>query len=244
MFGEKYPDPVRVILIGAEKPENATPENSVEFCGGTHLHHTGQAGYFMIHREDAVGKGVRRLTCKVGGAAVEQVQRETRLLMDLADKFSCEWDKLPDRVEALQEEVRKLQAQAKKGAAGDLASAADKLLDASTEIGGARVVVGELPPAPVDQVRTQLDRLRQKAKSAAIVVGFADDGKVTLLAAVTDDLHGKGLEAGKLVGEVAKVVGGKGGGPKHLAQAGGKDPAKLGEALALARKLIGEKLKG
>jgi alanyl-tRNA synthetase len=242
VFGEKYPDPVRVLLIGAEKPEDATLEASVEFCGGTHVNHTGQIGYFMIHREEGVAKGIRRLTCMTGEKAVLQGQREARLLMSLADEINCKWEDLPDRVKALQEEVKKLQTQLKKGGASDLNAAADRLLSAATEIGGARVVVGEMPAAPLDQMRSQMDRLRQKAKTAAIVLGWADEGKVTLLAAVTEDLHGKGLEAGKLVGEVAKVVGGKGGGRKDLAQAGGNDPSKLGEAMERAKAIIHERL--
>ena len=91
-------------------------------------------------------------------------------------------------------------------------------------------------------MRQQLDRLRQKAKSAVVVIGWVEDDKVQLLAAVTEDLTKKGLAAGKLIGEVAKVVGGRGGGRKDMAQAGGSEPAKLSEALALARKLASEKL--
>jgi alanyl-tRNA synthetase len=241
LFGEKYPDPVRVILIGAEKPEDATIENSVEFCGGTHLNHTGQTGYFMIHREDAIGKGVRRLTCLAGQKAVQQVQSETRTLMDLAEKMGCQWNDFPQRVQALQEDVKKLQTQLKKGLAGDLNSAADKLLAEALVVNGANVIVGELPAAPIDQMRAQVDRLRTKAKSAVVCLGWVEDGQVMLLAGVTDDLTKK-IEAGKLIGEMAKVVGGKGGGRKDMAQAGGNDPSKLGEALALAKKTAQEKL--
>jgi alanyl-tRNA synthetase len=101
-----------------------------------------------------------------------------------------------------------------------------------------------MPPAPAEQMLQQADRLRQKAGSAVVVLGWAEDGKVQLLAAVTDDLTKKGLHAGKLVGEVAKVVGGKGGGKPNMAQAGGKDPAKLGEALKHARELAKQQLGG
>src|SRR5262249_55474866 len=103
------------------------------------------------------------------------------------------------------------------------------------------IVVGAMPAAPVEQMRQQLDRIRQKAKSAVVVLGWAEDSKVTLLAAVTEDLTKK-IEAGKLVGEVAKVVGGKGGGRKDMAQAGGAGPDGRGEALDLAGKVAAEKL--
>ena len=124
----------------------------------------------------------------------------------------------------------------------DLQGAADKLLATASEVKGAKVIVGEMPAGPDEQMRQQIDRLRQKAGSAVVVVGWSDDGKVQLIAAVTDDLVKRGLHAGKLVGEVAKVVGGGGGGKPNLAQAGGKEPAKLAEALQLARTLAGEQL--
>jgi alanyl-tRNA synthetase len=144
----------------------------------------------------------------------------------------------------LQEEVKKLQAQLKKGAATDLTAAGDKLLAAALDVNGAKVVVGEMPAAPEEALRTQVDRLRQKAGSAVVVIGWADDGKVGLMAAVTDDLVKKGVKAGTLVAEAAKVVGGKGGGRPTLAQAGGKEPAKLPEALRTAQKMAREQLAG
>jgi alanyl-tRNA synthetase len=242
VFGEKYPDPVRVLLIGAERPEEATPEQSVEFCGGTHLSHTGQAGFFKIVSQEAVGKGIRRVTAVTGREAVATVQKLAGLVNELAGELNCKADELPSRVASLQDEIKKLQQQLKKGAGTDLQSSADKLLAGATEAGGAKVIVGEMPPGPEEQMRQQVDRLRQKAASAVVVIGWAEDGKVQLIAAVTDDLVKRGLHAGKLVGQVAKVVGGGGGGKPTLAQAGGKDPSKLGEALALARQLAGQQL--
>jgi alanyl-tRNA synthetase len=245
VFGEKYPDPVRVLLIGPEKPEEATLEDSVEFCGGTHLNHTGQAGFFKIVSQELVGKGVRRVTAVTGREAVATVQRLSAVVDDLAARFNCAPEDVPRRVEVLQEEVKKLQTQLRKGTASDLAGAGDRLLAQAIESNGAKIIVGEMPAAPIEQMRQQLDRLREKAKSAVAVIGWADEGKVGLLSLVTDDLGKKGLHAGKLIGEVAKVVGGKGGGPATgIAQAGGKDAAKLGEALQLARKLAIEKLGG
>lgn len=243
VFGEKYPDPVRVLMIGATKPEEATAENSVEFCGGTHLEHTGQAGFFKIVSQEAVGKGVRRVTAVTGPRAVEAVQKLASVVDDLTGRINCKPEELPARVEALQEEIKKLQAQLKKGAATDLQGVADKLLADAPEVNGAKIIVGEMPAGPEEQMRQQVDRLRQKAGSAIVVLAWVADDKVGLLAAVTDDLVKKGGHAGKLVGQVAKAVGGGGGGKPTLAQAGGKEPAKLGEALELARKLAKETLK-
>jgi alanyl-tRNA synthetase len=122
--------------------------------------------------------------------------------------------------------------------------AADKLLAQAVQVNEAKVIVGEMPAGPEEQMRNQIDRLKQKAGSAVVVVGWRDDGKVGLLAAVTDDLVQKGVHAGKLVGQVAKVVGGGGGGKPSMAQAGGKEPAKLPEALELAQNLASRQIRG
>jgi alanyl-tRNA synthetase len=234
-FGDKYGDVVRVVEIG--------DGFSREFCGGTHLEHTGQAGFFKIVSEEGIAKGVRRLTCVTAREAVATVQKQDAILTNLMDRFRCKPEELPARVDSLQEEIKKLQQQLRKGTATDLQGAADKLLASAAEINGAKIIVGEMPAGPEEQMRQQIDRLRQKAVSAVVVLGWADDGKVQLLAAVTDDLVKKGLHAGKLVGQIAKVVGGGGGGKPTMAQAGGKEPAKLGEALELAKNLATAELK-
>jgi alanyl-tRNA synthetase len=233
-FGDKYGDVVRVIEIG--------DGFSREFCGGTHLEHTGQAGFFKIVGEEAVGKGVRRLTCVTAREAVATVQKQDAILTDLTGRFRCKVEELPARIDVLQEEIKKLQQQLKKGAATDLQSVADKLLASAAEVKGTKVIVGEMPAGPEEQMRQQVDRLRQKAGSAVVVLGWSEDSKVQLIAAVTDDLVKKGVHAGKLVGQVAKVVGGGGGGKPTMAQAGGKEPAKLAEALELAKKLAREQM--
>src|SRR5262249_42592057 len=165
------------------------------------------------------------------------------ILADLSGRFRCKPDELAGRVDGLQEEIKKLQQQLKKGAATDLQGVADKLFAGAEEVQGARIIVGEVPAGPEEALRQQVDRLRQKAGSAVVVVGWSEDSKVGLLAAVTDDLVKKGLHAGKLIGQVAPVVGGKGGGRPNMAQAGGKDPAKLTEALELAKTLVRDMMK-
>ncbi|HEV3203091.1 MAG TPA: DHHA1 domain-containing protein, partial [Gemmataceae bacterium] len=242
VFGEKYPDPVRVLLIGVENPDLANLNHAVEFCGGTHLIHTGQVGFFKIVGQEAVGKGVRRVTAVTGKEAVRTVQVMDTILNNLANQFSCKPQDVTERVETLQEEIKKLQQQLKKEAATDLQGIADKLYAAAAELQGAKLIIGEIPAGPEEQMRQQVDRLRQKAGSAVVVLGWSDDGKVGLIAAVTEDLVKKGLHAGKLVGQVAKVVGGGGGGKPTMAQAGGKEPQKLPDAMQLARKLAEEML--
>jgi alanyl-tRNA synthetase len=233
-FGDKYGDVVRVVEVG--------DGFSREFCGGTHLEHTGQIGYFKIVGEEAVGKGVRRLTCVTAREAVAAVQKEDAILANLTSRFRCQLEELPARVSGLEEEIKKLQQQLKRGSAGDLQGAADKLLTDAPQVNDARIIIGEMPAGPEEQMRQQVDRLRQKAGSAVVVLGWPDDGKVQLIASVTEDLVKKGLHAGKLIGQVAKVVGGGGGGKPTMAQAGGKDPSKLSEALQLAKKLAADLL--
>ncbi|MCE9531468.1 MAG: alanine--tRNA ligase [Planctomycetes bacterium] len=238
VFGEKYPDPVRVVMIGAESPDHATLDNSVEFCGGTHMPRSGTIGYFKILSQEGVSKGVRRVTATTGRQSLNVLQKMTSVVDTLSSKLNCRAEEVPARVDALQEEIKKLQKQIQKGAAGDLNSAGDKLFDAATVIGSSKLLVGEVPGAPVDQMRAQVDRLRQKAGSSLIVLGWKnDDGTGGFVVGVTDDLIKKGIKAGDIIKPVAEIGGGKGGGPPNLANAGCKDVAKLGPALDKAMEL-------
>jgi alanyl-tRNA synthetase len=244
VFGEKYPDPVRVILVGADDPAKVTADLSVEFCGGTHAPTTGRIGFFKIVSQEAVGKGVRRVTAVTGRAALEELENRNAVLDELAGRFHCRPEELPSRVEGLQEQVKKLQEQLKKGATADLAGVVDKLIDEAPTVGGAKLIVAQLPAGTTtDAVRTQIDRIRQKCGSAFVVFGWTEDeGKVPLIAALTNDLVKKGLKAGDVVKQVAAVVGGSGGGKPDMAQAGGKDASKLPDAIQKAAALGREML--
>ena len=245
VFGEKYPDPVRVVMIGTDNPDHVTADMSVEFCGGTHVPRTGTIGLFKLVSQEAVAKGVRRVTAVTGRAAYADTQARGAVLEELTGRFQCKPDELPARVDALQEQVKKLQDQLKKGAAADLGGVVDKLLEAAPMLGGATVVVGQLPDGTTtDAARTQVDRVRQKVGASFVVFGWTEEGgKVPFLAAMTADLVKKGVKAGDVVKQVAAVAGGSGGGKPDLAQAGGKDAAKLPEALAKARELAEQLLK-
>jgi alanyl-tRNA synthetase len=237
VFGEKYPDPVRVVLIGPESPEQATLDDSVEFCGGTHVPRTGTIGYFKIASQEGVAKGVRRITAVTGRVASDTLSKITASVDELSAKFQCKPEDLPARVDALQDEIKKLKAQIAKGQAADLTGVVDKLIADAAEVNGTKVVVGRLPSGTTDQVRVQVDRVRQKVPSAFICFVWEDDGKVPVLAALTPDLVKKGLKAGDIVKQVAAVVGGSGGGKPDLAQAGGKDATKIDAAVAKAKEL-------
>ncbi|MBA2224616.1 alanine--tRNA ligase [Thermogemmata fonticola] len=239
VFGEKYPDPVRVVLIGTHSPEHVTLENPAEFCGGTHVAHTGQIGCFKILSQEAVAKGVRRITAITGPAAFDLIQSRAFLLEDLALQLQCRPEEVRERITSLQDQLKKLQEQLKKSSTVDLTALVDKLWADAPLIGSTRLIIAQLPnDVPLEAVRAQVDRLRQKCPSALVVFGWIDSsGKVPLLAAVTPDLVGKGIHAQALVKQLAAIVGGGGGGKADFAQAGGKLPEKLPEALQLAEQL-------
>ena len=152
-------------------------------------------------------------------------------------------DQLLLRVQGLIDDNKNLKKQLKKGAGADLKAIAQQLLDNAKTIGQAKIIVGDIPSAPVEAIRSQIDWLRKKAKSAAIVLASAiDDSKVMIFAAVTDDLIEKGLKAGDIVKNIAPVIGGGGGGRPQLAQAGGKKPENIPDALKAANEFITAKL--
>jgi alanyl-tRNA synthetase len=243
VFGEKYPDPVRVVLIGPESPEKATPDDSIEFCGGTHMPSTGAIGYFKVVSQESVAKGIRRITATTGRVATETLAKMSTAIDDLTGRFQCAVEEIPARIDALQDELKKLKGQLTKAQLADLSGVVDQLLAAATEVNGTKVVVGQLPGGTVEQVRTQIDRVRQKCASAFVTFIWEDDGKVPVILALSPDLVKKGMKAGELVKGVGAVVGGSGGGKPDLAQAGGKDPARIPDALKRAMELASETLK-
>ena len=244
LFSEKYGDTVRVVAIGTDDPENLEPAFSREFCGGTHVQNTADIGAFKIVREESVATGVRRITALTGRTLNEQLLQQSTYVEKLGQLLKATPDELETRVQKLIDENKKLKAQLKKGTGSDLKSVSQKLLDDALSAGSAKVIVGELPTASVELIRGQIDWLRQKTGSmAAIIASQTEEGKVLLFAAVTDDLiKSNGLKAGDIVKVSAPIVGGGGGGKPQLAQAGGKNPDKIPEALEAAKNLILEKL--
>jgi alanyl-tRNA synthetase len=241
VFGEKYPDPVRVVMIGAESPEEITSDLSVEFCGGTHLNRTGSIGYFKITGQEGVAKGVRRLTAVTGRSANQQIEKLAKVTQELSEKLNCRLEEIPTRVESLHEELRKLQKQLQKGIAADLNTVGDSLLASAKEINGSKFIVGEVPSAPVDQLKSQIDRLKTKAGSGVVILLWKGEEGNGILVGVTEDLIKRGMKAGDIIKPIAEAAGGKGGGPPTMAQAGIKDASKLPAALAKAME-AGEKL--
>jgi alanyl-tRNA synthetase len=241
LFGEKYGDHVRVIGIGADSENALHDAFSKEFCGGTHVSATGQIAGFGILKEESVAAGVRRITALTGPGLMRHLTDRARIVDELIESLKTPAEQVVARVTKLIDDNKALTKQLKTAGqrgTSDTMTEAAKLYEQAEQIGGAMLIVGQLSDTPIEQARAAMDSLRMKAKSAVVVLGMADgDGKVTLLAAVTDDLIKK-VKAGDIVKEIAPIVGGGGGGRPQMAQAGGKDPDKLPDALARAKDTI------
>ncbi len=233
LFGEKYPDVVRVVSVG---------EYSKELCGGTHLENTSQVGLFKILSEESVSSGIRRITALTGPAAWEYVRRHEAALSRTAALLRVPAEDVPDRVESLTKEIRQLKKHAASAPREDGVTV-EKLLEGAEEVAGTKIVVAEVAGGDADSLRQLIDQLRRKSPPLATMLGVRqEEGRVLLIAGLSRELTGKGLDAVKWVRKVAKVVAGGGGGRPDMAQAGGKNAEKLGEALQLARESIEEML--
>ncbi|MCD6393389.1 MAG: alanine--tRNA ligase [Planctomycetes bacterium] len=242
LFGEKYGSEVRVVGIGANSAAQITQAFSREFCGGTHLDNTGQIGGFAIIKEESISAGVRRITALTGAGLVDYLLERGKIVDNLTTLLKAPPEQITSRVEKLLADNKKLakdlKSAAKKGGT-DIISESAQLLNNAEKIGETAIITGALSQCPIDQARQAIDSLKKKAKSAAIVLGIPQgEDKVMLLAAMTDDLIKKGLKAGDLIKQIAPIVQGRGGGKPQMAQAGGKNPAKLPQALEKATELI------
>ena len=234
LFGEKYGDEVRVIGMG---------EFSTELCGGTHVRRTGDIGFFKIVSESGVAAGIRRVEAVTGEGALAYVQEQEARLSGAASLLKAQPQdvgqkivQLMDGARALEKELARLKSKAASAQGHDLALQA-------ADVGGVKVLSVALEGADAKALRETLDKLKDKLKSAAVVLASTEGGKVSLIAGVTADLTAK-VKAGELVNFVAQQVGGKGGGRADMAQAGGTDVAKLPAALASVQIWVQQKLGG
>lgn len=224
LFGEKYPDQVRVVKMG---------EFSIELCGGTHLSNTGQVGLCKIVNEEPVAKGVRRIHALTGPKALEKTRNTEKLLHEIALLLKApRTDELPHRISHLQEELRETKKQLLKYSSKSLAGTADEILQNAPTVNDVKIVSYHAKDVTRDDLRELADLLRKKGKQVALILGTVIDGKVALMAAVNQELVKQGLKAGDCVKVAAQVVGGGGGGRPDMAEAGGKHPEKLDEALS------------
>ncbi|WP_337175675.1 alanine--tRNA ligase [Paludisphaera sp.] len=234
LFGEKYPEIVRVVRMG---------DFSRELCGGTHLDSVGQVGPFKILGEESVAAGTRRIIALTGQAALDFVRQEEEALAEVAATLRVPPAQVGGRIAALLEEVKTLKKQAaqRKPESGPKATP-DELLAAARAAGEAAVVIAAVE-ANLDEMRVLIDGLRRKRpENLAVLLIAAVDGKVSLVSAFSQDLVAKGRHAGQWLKKVAPAVGGGGGGRPDMAQAGGKDPAKIPDALELAWAVVREEL--
>jgi alanyl-tRNA synthetase len=232
LFGEKYDSDVRVLSIG---------DFSMELCGGTHVERAGDIGLFKITGESGVAAGVRRLEALTGRGAYEWVVHTDQVLRDIAAMLRGSREDVDEKVRELVERSRKLEKEVQQlksklasGQGGDLSAGAK-------DVGGIKVLAAQIDGADVRSLREALDRLKDKLGSSVIVLGSVQEGKVLLVAGVSDDLVAR-LKAGEIAGLVAAKVGGRGGGRADFAQAGGTQPENLSAALAGVESLVRSRL--
>jgi alanyl-tRNA synthetase len=232
LFGEKYASDVRVLSFG---------DFSKELCGGTHVTRAGDIGLFKIISESGVAAGVRRIEALTGAAAYEWVVRTDEVLRDVAAMVRGGREDVEDKVREvlersrkLEKEVQQLKSKLASGQGGDLTAQAK-------EVGGIKVLAAQIDGADAKSLRNAVDQLKTKLGSSVIVLATVHDGKVVLVAGVSNDLLGR-LKAGDIVGVVAAQVGGRGGGRADFAQAGGTQPENLSLALAGVETLVSSRL--
>ena len=232
LFGEKYGESVRVLDIGSSR----------ELCGGTHVARTGDIGLFKITYEGGVAAGIRRVEAVTGKGALEYVQSRDALLEGAAAALKAPVAEIASRIAQMQAEARATERELARIKARAAASAGDDLAGDAVDVNGAKIVAATIDGADARALRETMDKLKDKLKSAAIVLSSIADGKVTLIAGVTSDLTAR-VKAGELVNHVAQQVGGKGGGRADMAQAGGTDAAALPRALQSVRGWVEQRLR-
>ncbi|MCT7956685.1 alanine--tRNA ligase [Laspinema palackyanum] len=234
MFGEKYADEVRVIDF---------PGVSMELCGGTHVSNTSEIGAFKIVSESGVASGVRRIEAVAGPAILDYLEVRDRVVRELSDRFKVKPEEICDRIDSIQGELKATQKQLDSLKSELAIVKSEQLLVDAEFIGEFKLIVANLGEVDADALKTAAERLLQKLGNGAVVLGSVPSSdKVSLVAAFSKEVNAKGLQAGKFIGAIAKICGGGGGGRPNLAQAGGRDPNQLKEALETAKTQLKEGL--
>jgi alanyl-tRNA synthetase len=231
MFGEKYASEVRVIDFSGV---------SMELCGGTHVKNTAEIGAFKIISETGISSGIRRIEAVAGAAILDYLAVRDKVVKELSDRFKVKPEEISDRVNSLQAELKATQKELE-AAKQELAVAkSDTLLSQAETVGNYKILVTNMGNLDAKSLQAAGERLQQKLGKSAVVLGsIPEEGKVSLVAAFSQEIiKDKQLQAGKFIGGIAKICGGGGGGRPNLAQAGGRDGSKLGEALDAAKKQL------
>ena len=229
LFGEKYGDIVRVVQVG---------DYSIELCGGCHVRNTAEIGLFKIVSESGIGAGTRRIEAVTGQGAYEEMNAKLELLEQAAEVLKTNVKEVPKRIEALQSDLKDAQRENESLLAKLGNKEAGEILEKVKEIDGIKLLAEKVNAKDMNHLRTMVDDLKAKLGSAVIVLGAVQNEKVNISAGVTKDLIERGFHAGKLVKQVAEACGGGGGGRPDMAQAGGKQPERLAEALASAEEWV------
>jgi alanyl-tRNA synthetase len=229
MFGEKYGETVRVVTVHPE---------STELCGGTHVRRSGDIGLFKIASESGVASGVRRIVALTGIGALQYVREQEHELRRAAELLKTNPKELSKRVEATQKRVKELERKVEEVAVKAQTAGSKDLLEQAREVNGMKVLATRVDSGEDSVLRGMADQLRDRIRSGVVAIGGEKDGRAIILVAATKDVVAKGINAGALVREMAKEVGGKGGGKADMAQAGGPDAAKLPAALDKLYELV------
>ncbi|NBR86259.1 MAG: hypothetical protein EBS84_14845 [Proteobacteria bacterium] len=235
-FGDKYGDTVRVVQIGGHAAK--LDGYSMELCGGTHTRATGEIGLFRIVGENAIAAGVRRIEAVAGLTAFDAMRLDRELIRTIAGKVNSPVHELEKKIEALLAHQKELEKQLKAAAQREAAGTAKTLLTSAEAVNGTPAIIANIAGADGDTLQTIADALKSHGFKGVIVLGGAANGAVALVAAVSLEFTAK-VQAGKLIQAIAPIVGGKGGGKPDNARGGGKDAAKLDEALAKVKTLLG-----
>ncbi len=234
LFGEKYGDVVRCVQAG---------DYSMELCGGTHVKNISEIGLFKVVSEGAVAAGVRRIEAVTGMGAYQYALQKEQLVAELSRSLKSAEKDIVGRVEQLAAQNKELEKEIAQLHAAASKNQVDGLLDNVKEVNGVKVLACEVEAADMNSLRDMSDMFRDKLQSGVVVLGAKSDSGVNLIVAATKDLTQRGIHAGKMIKEIAKVTGGGGGGRPDMAQAGGKDYSKLADALNLAEGLVADQLK-
>ncbi len=246
LFGEKYGEVVRMVEVG-DGGGGGENQYSRELCGGTHVRSTAEIGAFRILHETSSSANVRRIEAVTGPVAVDLLREHDRLLRDMAAQLRTRPEDAPAALAALAQERKRLEKALKDGdgaPAGASGLDLESLVGAADELGGATVLAAAVDVGDAKALLDVLDRLKGRLPDAAILLGTAADGRVHLVASVAPALVERGVKAGAIVKSAAEVVGGGGGGRDTMAQAGGRDPERLGEAIEAGRRAIEAALAG
>ncbi len=233
LFGEKYGEVVRMASVG---------DFSKELCGGTHANYSGEIGLFRIISESSVAAGVRRIEAMTGMAALNRGREKEKIIQDMCSVLNVNEDKLIPKVQELLNELKNLHKEVHKIKQKEISGQVGSFIEHAKEVSGVKIIARKLEDATADDLRRTIDILMKSSKEMAVVLGTSQDGRVTIVAALSPHLVTCGLHAGAISKEVAKVVGGGGGGRPDMAQAGGQWVEKLDEALSFATELLSKKI--